>query len=114
MNISIYQLKNTKGYSYSFMSLDFALNHGFCRDDYEEIYAFTENALLIQDVSGLTNEQLLEIIFRQFNRVTEEDCKRLEFIGFKGHSISVSDVVKIDDEYYYCDSFGWENISKYF
>ena len=38
---------------------------------------------------------------------------------FKGHSMSVSDIVKIcinGDEnkakYYYCDSFGWVDITK--
>ena len=26
---------------------------------------------------------------------------------FKGHSLSVSDVVKTPDGYFFCDSFGW-------
>jgi len=30
---------------------------------------------------------------------------------FSGHSLSVSDVVEIDGKYYYCDSYGWEEIS---
>lgn len=31
--------------------------------------------------------------------------------GFKGHSLSVSDIVKLGDEYFYCDDLGWENIT---
>ena len=34
---------------------------------------------------------------------------RLE--GYKGHSLSVSDIVEIDGKYYYCDSYGWEEIT---
>lgn len=30
---------------------------------------------------------------------------------FHGHSLSMSDVVEIDGKYYYCDDFGWEEIS---
>lgn len=29
---------------------------------------------------------------------------------FKGHSLSVSDVVVVDGNAYYCDSFGWQKI----
>ena len=31
--------------------------------------------------------------------------------NFRGHSLSVSDIVKLDDKYYYCDSFGWKDLS---
>ena len=31
--------------------------------------------------------------------------------GYKGHSISMSDVIEIDGKYFYCDSFGWEEVS---
>lgn len=31
--------------------------------------------------------------------------------GYTGHSISMSDVVEIDGKYYYCDDYGWEEIS---
>lgn len=30
--------------------------------------------------------------------------------GYTGHSISMSDVVEIDGKYYYCDSYGWEEV----
>lgn len=34
--------------------------------------------------------------------------------GYKGHSISMSDVVEIDGEYFYCDAIGWENVTELF
>lgn len=30
--------------------------------------------------------------------------------GYRGRSLSVSDVVKLNDKYYYCQPFGWEEI----
>ena len=45
----------------------------------------------------------LESIFRKFNLQHPSD--------FHGHSLSVSDIVKLDNEYFFCDSFGWENIT---
>ena len=31
--------------------------------------------------------------------------------AYKSRSISVSDVVELDGRYYYCDSFGWKDIT---
>jgi len=31
--------------------------------------------------------------------------------GYKGRSLSVSDVVKLNDKYYYCQPFGWDEIT---
>lgn len=46
---------------------------------------------------------VLEEIFKIFNLSHPEN--------FKGHSLSVSDIVKIDNKYYYCDSFGWKEVN---
>lgn len=38
-------------------------------------------------------------------------------VGYRARSLSVSDVIRVEDtetdtvEYYYCDSFGWEDIT---
>lgn len=42
---------------------------------------------------------VLEGLFRKFNFNHPAD--------FKGHSLSVSDIVELDGKYYYCDSFGY-------
>ena len=48
-------------------------------------------------------DRTLESLFIRFNgRQLPE--------GFKGHSLSVSDVIEIDNTFYYCDSFGFEPI----
>jgi hypothetical protein len=32
--------------------------------------------------------------------------------GYKGHSLSVSDLVEIDGKIYYCDSYGFKDVTK--
>ena len=29
---------------------------------------------------------------------------------YKGHSLSVSDIIVIDEHYYYCDVYGWKEV----
>ena len=47
-------------------------------------------------------EMFFEYLFKKFNLDRPND--------FGGHSISVSDIVKVDGKYYFCDSIGWKNI----
>lgn len=30
--------------------------------------------------------------------------------GYNGHSLSVSDIIKLNNEYWYCDSFGFKKL----
>ena len=46
--------------------------------------------------------EFLEYLFERFNINRPED--------FKGHSLSVSDIVNVDGNYYFCDSIGWKLI----
>lgn len=67
---------------------------GFDIQDYKEVYS-SELQTTIKD-----KELVLDKIFEQFNLRHPED--------FKGHSLSVSDVVILDNEIYFCDSIGWK------
>ena len=58
------------------------------KDPYELVYTLESNEALS-----------LDDLFYIFNMQRPVD--------FSGHSLSVSDVVKNDDGYWYCDSFGW-------
>lgn len=55
--------------------------------------------LSTDDVKPMT---ILEHLFHRFNAQRPSD--------FKGHSLSISDVILLDGECYYCDTFGWEYI----
>lgn len=49
----------------------------------------------------------LEDIFREFNRVTEADCERLEEIGYALPSLSVGDTVEVEGKTWLCAGVGW-------
>jgi len=53
----------------------------------------------------LDTENVLELVFNIFNQRRPFD--------FRGHSLSVSDVVEIEGNYYYCDSVGFEKLNKF-
>ena len=44
----------------------------------------------------------LDHLFTKFNIAHPDD--------FRGHSLSVSDVVELDGVWYFCDSYGWINV----
>lgn len=68
---------------------------GFDIRDYKEVYAGDHQ-------TDKSTEVALDEIFEQFNLRHPED--------FRGHSLSVSDVVIMDNEIYFCDSFGWVKV----
>ena len=53
------------------------------------------------EIEGETPAGILEDLFQKFNIHLPK--------GFRGHSLSVSDVVILDDVKYYCDCYGWVN-----
>lgn len=61
--------------------------------NYEEVYCS-----VIEKNDG-TLEELFEIFNLRHPR------------AYFGRSMSVSDIVLLDGEYYYCDSVGWENVT---
>lgn len=48
--------------------------------------------------------KVLDHIYKMFNLNHPEN--------FKGHSLSTSDVVYIDGRYYFCDDYGWEDVTE--
>ena len=98
---TIYQLKDDVPVDYHFRSLDRLQENGLTVDpaNYEKVYEAT-----------LTPGMGLERIFEKFNFDRPED--------FKGHSLSVSDVVVLHqdgrDTAHYTDSIGFVDITKDF
>ena len=68
---------------------------GFNFQDYKKVY---DGVITAQTTDVATLEEIFEI----FNIRHPED--------FHGHSLSVSDVVVLDNAMYYCDSIGWQKI----
>ena len=67
---------------------------GFNFQDYKKVYEGEEE--------GEDNINILDKLFEKFNLAHPDD--------FRGHSLSVSDVIILDDKMYYCDSIGWKEI----
>ena len=81
---------------------DFAKNNGFKFEDYELVYDANK-----QVQKNYNKKDLLEHIFEVFNIKRPSD--------FKGRSLSVSDIVVIENKYiYYTDSIGFKELKERF
>lgn len=96
---SIFQINDElpNAHSKMFADYEWVTNKfgGIDLGDYNEVY----NGEIVSD----NGDNILENLFTIFNLHHPKD--------FHGHSLSVSDIVKIDDTYYYCDSLGWKKLS---
>lgn len=102
--ISIYQLKkldSLRNHRWTSIStlLEFGIKVEIC--NYNKVW----NGNIKRNV---TLPQTLDDIFRIFNIEHPSD--------FKGHSLSISDIVEIEGKFFYCDSLGWKllNNTEYF
>lgn len=94
MKIKIYQItpeKDTR--DLKFMRLSFVERHGGV-DPSEYALAF----------EGEVDARDLEDVYVIFN-----DCAKTP-TGYRGHSLSVSDVIVTEDGAYFCDSFGFAKL----
>lgn len=66
-------------------------------DDYAMVWESLVDFGLVE-----STEAQLDVVFRCLNFNHPQD--------FKGHSLSVSDVVEMDGKFYYCDDMGWEEL----
>ena len=66
------------------------------KEQYKTVYSGT-----IEE--DLNINQILENIFIKFNMSHPKD--------FKGHSLSMSDIVILDNEAYLCDMVGWKKVN---
>jgi len=70
---------------------------GFNFNDYKQVYEGE-----IASTEKFDNITILDNLFTKFNIKYPED--------FRGHSLSVSDVIILDEKMYYCDNLGWKEI----
>lgn len=99
VTVEIWQVKRDidERHDISFMRYDFIKKRiptikTDYKNYYNKVYEYTENV-------NVKDEIYLEQVFEKFNLDHPDD--------FKGHSLSVSDIVKLNDKLYICDSFGF-------
>ena len=106
----IYQLKDEPGLrDYHFAGTAEMLKRGRLSDDYREIQPGNYNLVYVGELSeirGGTQNEKLEALFEKFNIDHPED--------FKGHSLSVSDLVVLHEDgensAHFVDSYGFTDI----
>lgn len=95
--IRIWQVKKEKFYDFAFLGYDDAIYHhgegSVTLDNYDMVYEFEMQS---------ADEWHLDDLYDIFNRAKPSD--------FKGHSMSASDVIEVDGEFWYCDSIGWKKL----
>lgn len=94
----IYQIKDPIKCNYAWMSWKIA-KRDINLMDYDCVYT--------DSIDGEDPDAVLENLYEMFNINHPLD--------FNGHSLSVSDIVVLFDDngcrWYYCDSFGWKDIT---
>ena len=101
-NYTIFQLNDSEvSRGIKFMGYDFVkeCEVNLTLDLYNEVYS--------GKVEGRSEffdntKELCDNIYMKFNLNHPAD--------FKGHSLSTSDIVKIENHYYYCDDYGWVEV----
>ena len=89
----IYQLKSIAETRYAFRSWEEAEKY-FSMDDYKLVYEGS--------IKSDSDINILNKLWDVFNLDHPHD--------FRGHSMSMSDVVQINGKRYYCDSRGWKEL----
>ena len=98
MKLQILQLKSTpelRNYMFTSMSLLEKLNLKVDLNNYNEVYVDDLYSSIFSK-----NNDILEEIYQKFNIGEKPE-------SYKGHSLSVSDIVVLDGVNYYVDSFGF-------
>ena len=91
-HISIYQIKDIANCIYAFRDYD---NSKFSIKDYDTVYETH-----IDSVD--TDSEICEDFFYRSN---------IGKLIYNGHTLSVSDLICIDNNFYYCNSIGWKEIT---
>ena len=98
ITFKIHQIKDIANIDYAFRGYD---PKKFNFKDYEERYEME-----FESFDEKTNLEICEVIFYMFNMRRPED--------FKGHSLSMSDVIEIKrngrKQFYYCDMCGFVRV----
>ena len=102
MKYQILQIKDFTNCDYIFDDYDRAVKRGFDLSHYEVVYEGTVD----QDPEDINEyadiENILEELFITFNVNHPVD--------YKGHSLSVSDIICLDGAYYYVDRLGYKKL----
>lgn len=93
--------QNERPYDYEFMNWLYAKKNGFDFKHYHSVYT----APVPTEWIDRDDKVLDGYLWEKFNLDHPKD--------YTGHSLSTSDIVQLDDKYFYCDSCGWVDVTEY-
>ncbi|MEJ1517825.1 YodL domain-containing protein [Bacillus cereus] len=97
MDIKIYQLKDME-FATKLIEIYTNSNVTILRDNYKLMYEYEDKSLLGNSDMGILNH-----IWNKFNDENRPN-------GDKMRSLSISDIVGINDNYYFCNLLGWKKV----
>jgi hypothetical protein len=117
MMVTVFQVKRDMTREHGFMGLDFMVEHGG-KDRKAYDMSVYEVVFGEMNVDGYvffprTSEEVPAFFFDVTNNPSRQQEREtlVDYFKFKGRSVSVSDIIKVDDKFFYCDSFGWEEVT---
>ena len=102
MNYKLFQIKDVENCKYAFGGYNTAMKNNFSLSDYELVYTGEIDLETYDDEGNEDVYHTLEYLFDMFNINQPAD--------FTGRSMSVSDVVLLDEKIYYTDHIGFKEI----
>lgn len=107
INTKIFQTKDSR---VAFMPWNFLsdnIKKNFSLVKYDKVFDGDVNTKE-EDIQPDCIHSILDYLFCAFNVGSyRQDA------GYTGHSLSVSDVVYVNGNYYYCDSIGWKQLDNF-
>lgn len=100
--VTVYQIEDTRNCNYAFMSFSIAKSNGFNLDDYSVVATV---CISKEKTKGKSVDEILDMVF-----VYGNTDGRYYADNPKARSISVSDILEIEGNKYYVDSFGFVDI----
>lgn len=119
MSVTVFQVKASQTREFGFMGLkerEAVLKLDSSNWDivdmsvYDVVYGEREIAGWALFDFPKTDKDALETLFRLTNVPSKSEAEILKKDGWCGRSMSVSDIVQINDRFYYCDSVGFQEI----
>ena len=109
MKYKIYQLlvedDNSPGFAYKFWDWDFIQQRLQKNDvslqEFLDMYELKYEGEIRGEKSTIGTLEQIYIMFNDYNLMPDD---------FKGHSLSMSDIVELDDKKYICDTIGFAEV----
>jgi hypothetical protein len=97
LKFELYQVNAENRRGFAFEGLDFLkiVGETVKLERYDKVYA--------GERGYVTTPQFLEDLYTEFNMNHTKD--------FTGRSMSVSDLVSVNGNYFFCDSYGWKEVN---